>query len=140
MEYPYIEAKNPRWANEERTMIDCDVNFNHLEQEFVPFTASPTDTYGHSIEIYNRALAGDFGPIADWEPPPPHTLEQKIWLARDYRNQLLVELDGVTSNPLRWSSFSEEKKQEFAVYRQALLDVPQQATFPDPIDWPIKPY
>lgn len=59
--------------------------------------------------------------------------------ARDQRDFYLREMDEVVSNPLRWSSFTEEKKQEWTVYRQALLDVPQQAGFPLDIAWPEKP-
>jgi hypothetical protein len=32
-----------------------------------------------------------------------------------------------------------EQQQQLQTYRQALLDVPQQAGFPDTIEWPEKP-
>ena len=37
------------------------------------------------------------------------------------------------------SQLSAEKKAEWASYRQALRDVPQQAGFPNNITWPTKP-
>lgn len=135
----YTTVKNCRWANQEQTVIDCDVDFDDLVEEFIPFSASPTDYHGHGQEIYTRALAGDFGVIAPYTPPPEPTLEERIFMARQYRNNMLSDLDAITSNPLRWAAFSTEQQQAYAVYRQALLDVPQQAGFPDSVDWPTPP-
>jgi hypothetical protein len=58
---------------------------------------------------------------------------------RETRNSLLSVLDDVVCNPLRWAALSTEKQQEYAVYRQALLDVPQQSGFPTNVVWPVKP-
>ena len=60
-------------------------------------------------------------------------------IARTSRNTLLGQLDVILSNPLRWESFTEEKKQEFREYRQILLDIPQQPGFPEDIQWPTLP-
>lgn len=37
------------------------------------------------------------------------------------------------------SPLSDEKKADFAVYRQALRDLPQSTDNPDEIVWPVKP-
>jgi hypothetical protein len=42
-------------------------------------------------------------------------------------------------NPIRWEELSEEKKQEWKTYRQALLDIPEQDGFPINVIWPAKP-
>lgn len=47
-------------------------------------------------------------------------------------------------SPMRWYGMTEEKKQEWANYRQALLDIPQQEGFPwegdmDKAPWPVEP-
>lgn len=60
-------------------------------------------------------------------------------VSRSKRNSLLGELDLILANPLRWTSLSDEKKLEFEVYRQALLDVPDQPGFPSDISWPTLP-
>lgn len=62
----YTTVENPTW-NRDGTMINCVVDFVGLGK--VPFSASPDDL-SHSIEIYNRCLAGDFGPVADYVPAP----------------------------------------------------------------------
>jgi hypothetical protein len=53
------------------------------------------------------------------------------------RNQLLVAVDRV--NPVWWNSLTPQQQQELIVYRQALLDVPQQTGFPTDVSWPSKP-
>lgn len=42
--------RDPRWANEERTRINCFVKFTHLKEQ-VPFTADPNDSKAHGREM-----------------------------------------------------------------------------------------
>jgi len=66
--------------------------------------------------------------------------EQKASDTRFYRNELLVrEVDPIVTNPLRWAELSSTEQQAWTDYRTALLDVPQQASFPEDIVWPTKP-
>jgi len=66
--------------------------------------------------------------------------EQKASDTRFYRNELLVrEVDPIVTNPLRWAELSSTEQQAWADYRTALLNVPQQASFPEDIVWPTKP-
>lgn len=66
---------------------------------------------------------------------PPETAEA----ARSKRDSMLLELDQVVSNPLRWQSMTPELQDEISNYRKLLLDVPQQAGFPENIEWPSPP-
>lgn len=60
--------------------------------------------------------------------------EQAIRKLRD------IELNNVDKiNPVWFSTLSTAQQQELAAYRQALLDVPQQAGFPESVTWPEKP-
>lgn len=63
-------AKNPRWANAEHTMIDLEIKWETINEEF-PFTASPTDCEAHGRAIFEAAAAGQFGPVAEYVAPPP---------------------------------------------------------------------
>jgi len=80
----YSDVKNLQWANPEHTMINCEVNFHHLQEQYVQFTAIPTDTEVYGKEIYIRAINGEFGEIKEYvapppiEPLPPLTAEQKL--------------------------------------------------------------
>ena len=56
---------------------------------------------------------------------------------RQERNNQLSMIDRV--NPVWYATLMAEQQAELAVYRQALLDVPQQADFPANIAWPTKP-
>jgi hypothetical protein len=63
-------AKDPVWANAENTAIFLIVKFYEIPEE-LPFTAMPTDPEPWGVELYNNAVAGDYGPIAPYVPPPP---------------------------------------------------------------------
>lgn len=66
-------------------------------------------------------------------------LDEVATIRRRERDAKLLEVDAVAGNALRWASLSDEKKAEWSAYRQALLDVPQQAGFPLNITWPVAP-
>jgi hypothetical protein len=62
-------ATNPVYANAEGTNITLQVKFEEFA-EVMPFGATPYDSMPYGVELYNRALAGEFGPIAAYVPPP----------------------------------------------------------------------
>jgi hypothetical protein len=128
-------AKNPKWVDKAHTSIELIVNFEEIGKD-VPFHATPNDTEEHGRDVFARAVANEFGVIAEWTPPTTEELSEQ---ARWKRNALLQEIDVIVGNPLRWASFSSEQQKEWADYRQTLLDVPQQAGFPNTINWPTKP-
>jgi hypothetical protein len=128
-------ANNPKWVDQAHTSIELTVRFEEIDED-LPFHATPSDVEEHGRDIYKRAKDGEFGVIAEWTPP---TTEQLAAKARGQRDELLFEVDSIVGNPLRWASFSAEEQQAWADYRQALLDVPQQAGFPNTINWPTKP-
>jgi hypothetical protein len=135
----YTNVKNPKWANQEHTLIDCEVDFDDLDDVFVTFTANPLDTGNPSSkQIFDECVAGDYGVVAEYVPYVP-TQEELAAQVRAQRDALLQKLDSIVGNPLRWASFTTEQQTAWANYRQALLDVPQQAGFPNTINWATKP-
>lgn len=56
---------------------------------------------------------------------------------RQLRTRALASVDQV--NPLWFASLSDIQKTELQTYRQALLDLPQQTTWPRQVQWPQKP-
>ena len=59
---------------------------------------------------------------------------------REKRDMLLAtEVDPTVTNFLRWADMNPSEQAAIAVYRQELLDVPQQAGFPKTHTWPNKP-
>lgn len=133
----YNQVKNCRYSNQEHTAIDCEVLFESLG--WVSFTASLNDI-GYSVEIYKRAKNGEFGEVKSYEPIVINTITiTPENIIRQKRDILLSNLDTTICNPLRWQSFSDEEKENFARYRQLLLDIPQQPEFPTNVVWPDPP-
>jgi hypothetical protein len=60
-----------------------------------------------------------------------------VTLMKNIRNVLLSDVDRV--NPIWYASLATDQQQELQAYRQALLAVPQQAGFPESVEWPRKP-
>jgi hypothetical protein len=59
---------------------------------------------------------------------------------RDERNEeLRSTVDVIAGNVLRWNCLTTEEQAVWTTYRLELLDVPQQAGFPNTITWPTKP-
>jgi hypothetical protein len=68
------------------------------------------------------------------------TTEQKAYSVRKKRNNILIEeVDPFVTNPLRWAGLSSLQQTEVETYRQNLLDVPSQSSFPESVIWPTKP-
>jgi hypothetical protein len=71
LQYSIPENPNPVYNFGSNDTLDIDVYFPHLG-EVVRFTAAKSDPgWEHSEELYARALAGEFGPIAPAPEPPP---------------------------------------------------------------------
>jgi hypothetical protein len=62
-------ATNPVYDNAEGTYITLQVKFAEFD-EVIPFGATSFDPMPYGVELYNRALAGEFGTIAAYVPPP----------------------------------------------------------------------
>ena len=71
---------------------------------------------------------------------PPLTPEQEAANARLTRDGKLIYFDReLYRNQFFWGTLTPEQQAERLAYRQALLDVPQQAGFPAEIVWPAHP-
>lgn len=74
-----ITAHSPKWSDATNTSIDLVATFPWLDVE-VSFSASPNDLEVHGRDLYARALSGEFGPIAEYQPPilTPEQVTAKI--------------------------------------------------------------
>lgn len=70
--------------------------------------------------------------------PPLPTQAELADRARAQRDTLLREVVDAM-NPMRWEVLTEQQKDAWRAYRQALLDVPKQEGFPNNILWPEVP-
>jgi hypothetical protein len=58
-----LYAKSPRWADYEKTSIDLIVKFSHIPQE-IKFTATADDVEKYGRDLFEKAKAGEYGPIS----------------------------------------------------------------------------
>ena len=65
----YSDVRSPRWANAENTLIECEVNFDHVPEEWSPFGAVASGDRPHTHEIFADCVAGKYGPIAPYVDP-----------------------------------------------------------------------
>lgn len=64
---------NPRWANADQTIIDCEIATSQFGDEVLPFTANSNDVEAHGRQIFADLVAGKYGPIGEYVPLPPVT-------------------------------------------------------------------
>jgi hypothetical protein len=62
-------AKNPAYGSADGQNINLIVKFYEFAEE-MGFGATPFDPMPYGVELYNNALAGLYGPIAPYVPPP----------------------------------------------------------------------
>jgi hypothetical protein len=116
-----------------------DVEINHPEYGWIPYTVDPADT---DTTIDNDAITALIGSnFTAYVAPTQAELDaEAATQARAKRDDILVTaVDPLVSNPLRWADLTAAKQTEWSQYRTDLLAVPQQAGFPNNITWPTKP-
>lgn len=119
--------------------LRMDVEINHPQHGWIPYTLDPADT---DTTIDNDAVMALIGTdFAAYVPPTQAELDAaaaaQVRAERDRR--LVTEVDPIVSNNLRWADMTVEKQAEWAAYRTALLDITDQSGFPTDITWPTKP-
>lgn len=70
MQATLTSLTNPRWANAEQTMIDCEITTSQFGSEVLPFTAAQNDVEAHGRAIFASIVAGQYGSIGEYVPPP----------------------------------------------------------------------
>ncbi|MCV9908324.1 hypothetical protein OIV19_11945 [Brucella sp. HL-2] len=101
-----IEAKNPRWASADHAYIDVDVCFEEYEDfGLQPFTTHATADTEHGLELWLKANAGEYGPIAPYvapEPQPVITILPAVWLWQRMTNEEAAQVEiAMSAQPFR---------------------------------------
>ena len=117
--------------------LRMEVEINHPIHGWIPYGLDPSDTDTTINNDEVMALIGtDF---AAYVPPTQEELDAALAAeVRADRDNRLTEVDAVAGNALRWAALDAETQAAWATHRQALLDVPQQAGFPNTVTWPTK--
>jgi hypothetical protein len=62
-------VKDLKWVDAEHTMFFCIVKYEEFNEEH-PSGINATDPYAHIKEIWTKGIAGEYGAIAEYTPPP----------------------------------------------------------------------
>lgn len=76
---------------------------------------------------------------SEWQKPSGTLTNDLLELAIRRKRNILLKKTIDSLNPIRWSTMTDQSKNDWVAYRQALLDIPQQETFPNNVIWPTKP-
>ena len=137
MSITITEVRNAKSLQSDNTRIDVEIN--HSEYGWIPYTVDPADT---DTTIDNDAVMALIG--TDFEAyvaPTQDELDAEAAAAvREQRNYLLAnEVDPIVSNPLRWADMTTAEQNAWSQYRTDLLNITDQAGFPHDVTWPTKP-
>lgn len=133
MYYTYAAAKDPAWQNKAKTKMTIWVDWDHIpEDDFSPcgiVDLNGVEGEEHLADLWNRANAGDFGDIAEYETPADLTTDEtcNYFDIRGIRDRLLIQSDLAIASD-KWEDYTDSEKQAWKTYRQALRDVPQNFT------------
>lgn len=72
-----VAAKNLVWVRPDNSMFNATVQFEELPGEDVVYSAQAGDVEEHGQELWENGLAGEYGPIAAYVPPPEPSPEEK---------------------------------------------------------------
>ena len=119
--------------------LRMDVEINHPEFGWIPYTVDPADT---DTTIDNDAVMALIGNnftayVAPTQAELDTAAASQVRAERD--SKLVNEVDPLVTNPLRWADLTAAKQAEWTAYRTALLDITDQAGFPHNVTWPTKP-
>ena len=136
MSITITEVRNAASMNAANTSIEVEIN--HPDYGWIPYHLTDFDTDTTIDNDAVMALIGDN--FTAYVAPTQEELDAaKAQAVRADRDQRLLVVDTIAGNALRWASLSAEQQAEWVAYRQALLDIPQQAGFPSNITWPQEP-
>lgn len=150
-----LSARNPRWSDLAHTSIVLSVIFEETKDIYgeVPFAASAQDTEPHGVDLFNRAVAGEFGEVL--EPTEQMVLAQVMCQRGVYSaaatarvNELAAELDTLqdavsmnlaTEDQAKSLPALEAELNAFRFYRVQLAQLETLAGYPAKFDWPEAP-
>ncbi len=94
------------------------------------------EAYSNWPEVFGLGV----GAVFDVDAASDNRFAELVRVVRAERDDLLKkEVDPYATNILVWNGLTPVEQTDLALYRLALLDVPQQAGFPKTHTWPNKP-
>jgi len=137
MSITITQVRNAKSLQADNTRLDVEIN--HPEYGWIWYTLDPADA---DMTIDNDEVMALIGTnFAAYVAPTQADLDAEAAanIRRQRDNLLATVVDPLVSNPLRWADLTSDKQAEWSQYRTDLLNVPQQAGFPNSITWPDEP-
>lgn len=150
-----LNARDPVWNDAAQTSLNLWVTFEATAETLgeIPFTASPADNEDYGRELFARAVALEFGPIA---PPSTPALAQAAGLTRARLSALAtttintlqtaletlqdaVRMSLATAPEADSLPLKQAKLDAWRTYRVYLSRIETQAGYPASIEWPPAP-
>lgn len=150
-----LHARDPRWNDCGHTSLNLWVTFAETADTLgeMPFTASPNDCEAYGRELFERAVALEFGDVLE---PSDAVVEQAAVLALTRLNGEATSTINALQPALATLQDAERlgmsteaeaaalpiKQAEYdtwCAYRVLLSRVPEQVGYPASIDWPVVP-
>ena len=131
------QVRNAKSLQADNALLDVEIN--HPNYGWIPYTLNPADT---DTTIDNDEVLSLIGTdFAAYVAPTQAELDAEAAanIRRQRDNILATVVDPIVSNNLRWADLTSDKQAEWSQYRTDLLNVPQQAGFPNSITWPTEP-
>lgn len=130
----FSNIHSPAFADESGQYIDVVADIDGIGQT-VTFTASQNDQEAHGRELWQNAMNGDYGEIADYAPPVKSEAEiqAEAW---QYRDRFIFLTDRMTlvDYAIGDEIITDSQKQEVLSTRTAFRSWPTQP------DWPHIPF
>ena len=129
-----MQVRNPKY-NDQATV---DLEIDHPEFGWIPFTASPNDSEELSRTLYSQAIAGDFGAILPYTPPPPYVPTAAVNKGEAERR--LVATDWVNQPDVYDPASTPHltNRDAYLTYRSAIRSIAVSPTGGN-IGWPTEP-
>lgn len=139
MEITVKSAVNPRFSNKEKTAIDLDVEFSHINEP-LPFTSIKGEE-GYTGDLFEKAISGEYGEIQPWVDT---TFEYNTKVSMKIQSDALIKatatIDTLTDKiEFRGSTPElEDLLKRLKIYRMDVMDLDEDPKWPY-VDFPEFP-
>lgn len=120
--FPDITGLKIEWANWTEWPTETPMFFGTCDDD------ADTDILG----VVNVLTEEQYNSMREAE-----TSLKSVQVRNERDSKLRSEIDAL--NPIRWEALTEEEQTAFKLYRDELLEVPQQEGFPWEVVWPTRP-
>lgn len=150
-----LNARRPQWNDAAHTSLNLMVTFAESAETLgeIPFTASPIDCEAYGRDLFQRAVASEFGEIAE---PSSGEMMRAALLTRSrlsseatatittlqatlFTLQDAVRLNMATESEAAALPIKQAEYDTWCAYRVMLSRIEEQAGYPADVTWPTPP-